>query len=80
MASLRLPSPLDVVRVLRQCVTLVAVRTFAFLPILFVAGFLAACSGNNSKTGTVTVSIAPLTVDGHTITRVLIPPTFATTP
>ena len=48
------------------------------LPVLLCAGFLAAC-GDGSARGPRTLSIRPITVDGKTITRVVIPATVATT-
>ena len=43
------------------------------LLVLAACGFLAACGDEREHARTVT--IRPLTIDGHTITRVVIPPT-----
>jgi hypothetical protein len=43
------------------------------LPALAACGFLAACGGSGSS-HTRTVTIEPITVQGHTVTRVVIPP------
>ena len=50
-----------------------------FLPVLLSAGFLAACGSRGSDSRPRTLSIRPITVDGKTITRVVIPATVATT-
>jgi len=49
------------------------------LPVLLCAGFLGACGGGGSARGPRTLSIRAITVDGKTITRVVIPATVATT-
>jgi len=48
------------------------------LPVLLCAGFLAACGGGSAR-GPRTLSIRAITVDGKTITRVVIPATVVTT-
>ena len=49
------------------------------LPILLCAGFLAACGSGHSDLQATTLTIPPITVDGQSITRVVIPATVATT-
>ena len=48
------------------------------LPVLLCAGFLAAC-GSGSDHRARTLTIRPVTINGHTVTRVVIPATVATT-
>ena len=59
----------------------VRLALLVLVPVLFAAGFLAACGGSDHaiKPGETIKLHHPVTIDGHTVTYVVISPTVRTT-